>query len=159
METAKPTKNFTTRLTDHYKATSRAFDNEFPAEPHFENYLTGVHCNQSGGQCFNFSFTNGLVSKLSTNGKATEEIQIKPVYCLVAKIHMWYFEPSGKLCGFQLFDREGTMILETPPSYFNGMKCKETLLAENERIVGFRSRQTSGVMAAWHLDFQFVIGV
>lgn len=37
-------------------------------------------------------------------------------------------------------------------------KCKETVLNEDERIVGYKSRMFSEAHKAAHNDFQFILG-
>lgn len=59
------------------------------------------------------------------------------------------------LFGIQLFRKDGSMVLETGYA-FHGKPSQVHILADNERIVGFRARGYSGTHAAYH-DFQFVI--
>ncbi len=61
------------------------------------------------------------------------------------------------LSGFKLFDKDNNLLLQTLYNEFNNFS--ETLLDENERIVGFKSRRHPiELHQAAHVDFQFVIG-
>ncbi len=58
----------------------------------------------------------------------------------------------------QLFDRDGNKLLETRCS-FDGCDSHEVILEEGERIIGFKSKNVDpDEDAAWHDNFQFVIG-
>lgn len=57
------------------------------------------------------------------------------------------------MCGLQIFDRESKKILETLDISAFNFKYKEITLAENERIVGFKSRKYSDDRSARHYDF------
>ncbi len=57
----------------------------------------------------------------------------------------------------QLFDRDGNKLLETLWSFY-GCESHEVILEDNERIIGFKSKQADPVSDAWHSNFQFVIG-
>ena len=61
------------------------------------------------------------------------------------------------LYGVQLFDRDGNKLLETlfPFSIYTP---HEVILEDNERIIGFKSKQHQPGYEAWHECFQFVIG-
>ncbi len=61
------------------------------------------------------------------------------------------------LYGIQLFDKDDNEILKTAFNCDN-KPSKEIILAENERIIGIRSRKYSSDYPAGHYDFQFVIG-
>jgi hypothetical protein len=86
-----------------------------------------------------------------------QEIKINPVGRQIKRILTFYFTNDDPfLSGIYLFDKDGNEILKTPYDCRN-RPSQETILAENERIVGFRSRKYKEQPAA-HYDFQFVIG-
>lgn len=58
--------------------------------------------------------------------------------------------------GIQLFDKEGTRLLQTGWD-FKKQLSSETVLRDDERILGFKARSYSDTQAAYY-DFQFVIG-
>ena len=71
-----------------------------------------------------------------------------------------YPNSDAYLRGIQLFDKNDTMIYESEwKSAFTSTSytSHETVLAEGERIVGFKSRKASDTYA-YHYDFQFIIG-
>ena len=57
----------------------------------------------------------------------------------------------------QLFDRDGNKLLETLYR-FNSYKSHEVILEDDERIIGFKSKQYRSDLDALHSNFQFVIG-
>ncbi len=58
----------------------------------------------------------------------------------------------------QLFDRDGNKLLETRNS-LEFCEEHEVILEDNERIIGFKSKQYSPCFIdACHNNFQFVIG-
>ena len=64
------------------------------------------------------------------------------------------------LMGIQFFDKNGTKTYESvwKTAFTNtGYTSHETVLAEGERIVGFKSRKVNDT-SAYHYDFQFIIG-
>ena len=71
------------------------------------------------------------------------------------RIVIWY--NSVHLYGVQLFDRDGNKLLETLYT-LNGFTPHEVILEDNERIIGFKSKQHGTSSDAWHNNFQFVIG-
>ncbi len=58
----------------------------------------------------------------------------------------------------QLFDRDGNKVLETLWQGCKSYKSHEVILEDDERIIGFKSKQDSPDFDAWHKNFQFVIG-
>ncbi len=79
------------------------------------------------------------------------EIQIKRI------LTFHYSNSDPYLFGIQLFDKDGYEILKTAPNCDN-KPSYEIILADNERIIGIRSRKHSSDRPAVHYDFQFVIG-
>ena len=69
-----------------------------------------------------------------------------------------FVESEGKpaLRGIQLFDKDGGKLFETAYD-FSKATVIETILEEDERIVGFYAR-TINKDYAEYFDFQFVIG-
>ncbi len=57
-----------------------------------------------------------------------------------------------------MFDRDGSKLLETLWSGFSSYKSHEVILEDDERIIGFKSKQNHPNWKAWHDNFQFVIG-
>ena len=62
------------------------------------------------------------------------------------------------LYGVQLFDRDGNKLLETLFPIKSHWKSHEVILEDDERIIGFKSKQSRSDLDAWHKNFQFVIG-
>ena len=66
---------------------------------------------------------------------------------VVHRIIIWYNKSDAGLAGIQLFDKEGINLIETssaahvrdPEVYGNS----ETILQEDERIIGFKSRNNN----------------
>ncbi len=73
------------------------------------------------------------------------------------RIVVWHDDGGSYLYGVQLFDRDGNKLLETL-SDFSYATPLELILEENERIIGFKSKQHGTSWDAWHECFQFVIG-
>jgi hypothetical protein len=68
----------------------------------------------------------------------------------VRRIIIWY---DGKvLFGVHLFDKDGKKVLETLGD-ITGKSSHEVIIEDNERIVGFRSKQGKGLAAAAHECF------
>ena len=53
--------------------------------------------------------------------------------------------------GVELFDKDNNKLLSS--LYSSGYTAHETILADNERIVGFKSRKYSSGCPAAHYDF------
>ena len=71
---------------------------------------------------------------------------------------MYYHESTNVCRGFQFFDANEKLIVETCNRYFtDDYKKKETLLADDERIIGVKSFM-SNPGQAYHSELQFVIG-
>ncbi len=79
-----------------------------------------------------------------------EEIKILPPTAHVKRIIIWY---DGKvLFGVHLYDKDCKKILETLGD-ITGKSAHEVILEENERIVGFKSKQDKGLASAAHESF------
>jgi hypothetical protein len=75
----------------------------------------------------------------------------------VKRIVIWHDKGSVYLRGVQLFDRDGNKLLETLNA-FSSYTRHEVILEDNERIIGFKSKQYASNCEAWHCNLQFVIG-
>lgn len=128
------------RLTQPYKSSTHHQNIVVPELDafSFETYLVAVQNVQTDVQ-FNFVFSNGAASKL-TASRPLNELRIEPVGIQIRKVIIWYRESDGLLFGVSLFDSSGSKILETKRS-FNEFKSQETILEENERIIGIKSRK------------------
>lgn len=63
-------------------------------------------------------------------------VKIEPQGAKVKRIVTWYNESSGYLDGLQFFDKDGKKLLQTLFN-FEKFKSKETILADDEKIIGF----------------------
>lgn len=114
-------------------------DIEFPLKKDlsYQNYLTAVYDACSYVQ-YNFGFSNGQKSKVKANAPL-EELKITPSGTAVKRVVLWYDSADAQLVGIQLFDKEGQKLLETGWK-MKGQKSHETILKDDERIIGFRAR-------------------
>jgi hypothetical protein len=68
---------------------------------------------------------------------------------------MWHYPGEAYLYGFQLFDKDGNKLFESAsrePYTNSNYKSTETILSEEERIIGFKSRKVNDRHAI-HNDF------
>ena len=145
------------RLTDPYKPISKVQDLSFPAQPQYDQYLTGVSCTDANN-CFNFMFGN-FKTGLTCGTKYTHtDLYLKDLDAKVRRVILWYNESSAYLDGIQMFDEKNNLLLETLFAFKSKYKSKEYLLTEDERIIGFKSRKTSETNSQFQHDFQFMIG-
>ncbi len=63
------------------------------------------------------------------------------------RIVIWY--DGVNLIGVELFDRDGNKLVETLFP-FSSFPSHEVILEDNERIIGFKSKQHRTSWDAWH---------
>jgi len=84
-------------------------------------------------------------------------VSIQPADAVVKKIEIGYGY-SSKLYGFNLYDQNGAIVLQTDADWVEDDWPTHTEnLDQGERIIGYISR-TGEIGWADHYDFQFVIG-
>lgn len=69
-------------------------------------------------------------------------MRIEPAGRAVKRITLWYDSVDAQLVGIQLFDKDGLKLLETGWN-FSSQKSLETVLKDDERIIGFKARKYS----------------
>jgi len=85
-------------------------------------------------------------------------VSIQPADAVVKKIRIGYCSSDGGLCGFELYDQNGAIVLQTGWDWVKaGHKTYTENLDEGERIIGYISKKRHKRRAD-HCDFQFVIG-
>ena len=68
-------------------------------------------------------------------------VLIQPADAIVKKIEIGYNSSDGLLCGFKLYDQNGTIVLQTGYNWVkNSKKTHTEHLDEGERIIGYISR-------------------
>ena len=104
----------------------------------FRNHLAGILDAKDVVQ-YNFVLTNETSSN-TTADTELHQVMIKKESGPVKRIVIWYDQHMALLRGIQLFDKEGEKLLETgcPKNQF---KSQETILEDDERIVGFKARK------------------
>ena len=99
---------------------------------------------------------NSPTSYKSPYGLNQVPIQTNEIKKIVLRAH----PTDAMLMGIQFFDKKGTKTYESAwkTAFTNtSFTSHETVLAEGERIAGFKSRKQSDTHAL-HYDFQFIIG-
>ncbi len=64
---------------------------------------------------------------------------------------MWHYSNS-MLFAFELFSKDGASLLKTGYASLEGCKTKETILEDDERIIGVKGRKYSDTISAFY-DF------
>lgn len=125
--------------------------NVWPAAPDFENPVVLILHNDAYG-FLNFGLQSGDQTELATDGVVIDSTYIDPD--TVGKAILCWKPNNGQLFGFQLFDRQNTMLMSAGFVDENLPK-HEVSLAEDERICGVASAPQG--QYASHFDFQFIV--
>lgn len=98
---------------------------------------------------YNFQFAKSTMTQIKADGPPYKREVERPTE--VRKIKLWFYKENALLRGFQLFDVDGNVLLQTGID-FSTYSSREYDVEKGERIVGFKSRSFTGKNANHH-DF------
>lgn len=132
---------------------------QYPPEGEYSynKFLTEVECCQKPGfYRFSFNFNGGCRADFSSGEMLLHPMPLLPPGVPVKRISILFGRENEKVYGFRFFDIMNNCLCATPNP--KDKHCiQDYILADDERIVGVKSRRLKADNAALQQDLQFVI--